>query len=274
MALKTFNPTTPSRRQYAVSDFSSLSKKAPEKRLTQPKANRAGRNNQGRITSRFRGGGHKQRYRQIDFKRNKLEIVGAVVALEYDPNRTARIALIHYTDGDKRYILAPNGLKVGSQVVSSPNADIQIGNCLPLNKIPPGTEVHNVEIKPGSGGKLARSAGSLVQMVGFDKGYAQLRMPSGEIRKVPQNCYATIGQVGNVEHENVIVGKAGRKRWLGKRPHNRGVSMNPVDHPLGGGEGRTSGGRHPVSPWGQKSKGLKTRKNRRTDRFIINRRKK
>ena len=271
MPIKEFNPTTPSRRFISQLDHSELSKKRPEKRLIESKPSTGGRNSYGRITSRFRGGAHKRKYRVIDFRRDKKEITGKVSALEYDPNRSARIALIQYSDGDKRYIVAPNGLKVGDAVVASETADIQIGNSLPLRKIPAGSTIHNVEVKLGAGGKLARSAGSMIQLIGFDKGYAQLRMPSGELRVVDEKCWATIGQVGNLDHEKVVIGKAGRNRWLGFRPHNRGVSMNPVDHPLGGGEGKTSGGRHPVSPWGWKTKGKKTRKNKRTSRFILRR---
>jgi len=273
MPLKTFNPVTPSRRFITQIDFSELSKKKPERRLLEPKPSSGARNSYGRITSRFRGGGHKRQYRLIDFKRNKRGVPGRAVAFEYDPNRSARIALIHYVDGEKRYILAPVGLKNGDTVIASDTADIQVGNSLPLKKIPAGTNVHNVEVKVGAGGKLARSAGAMIQLVGFEGDYAQLRMPSGEIRKVSDQCWATVGQVGNLDHENVIVGKAGRTRWLGFRPHNRGVAMNPVDHPLGGGEGKTSGGRHPVSPWGWKTKGKKTRNSKRTDRFILRRRK-
>lgn len=273
MPIKSYNPTSPARRFITRIDYSELTKKKPERSLVESKSSTGGRNAYGRITSRFRGGGHKRKYRLVDFRRDKREITGKVAALEYDPNRSARIALINYMDGEKRYILAPNGLKVGDQVLASITADIQIGNSLPLKKIPAGTSIHNVELKIGAGGKLARSAGSMVQLVGFEGDYAQLRMPSGEIRTVSDQCWATIGQVGNLDHENVIIGKAGRTRWLGFRPHNRGVSMNPVDHPLGGGEGKSSGGRHPVSPWGQKAKGLKTRNNKRTDRFITKRRK-
>ncbi len=254
-------------------DSSDLSKKRPEKNLIEAKHSTGGRNSYGCITSRFRGGGHKRKYRIIDFKRNKFEIIGKIAALEYDPNRSARLALVNYTDGEKRYIIAPVGLKVGDQVVASVTADIQIGNCLPLKKIPEGTTIHNIELRPGAGAKLGRSAGSMVQLVGFEGGYAQLKMPSGELRMINEDCWATIGQVGNLDHEKVNYGKAGRVRWLGFRPHNRGVSMNPVDHPLGGGEGKSSGGRHPVTPWGKKTKGKKTRNSKRTDRFIMRRRK-
>jgi large subunit ribosomal protein L2 len=264
-----YNPTTPSRRFITGSDFSELSKKRPEKKLVEAKPKQGGRNSYGCITSRFRGGGHKRKYRIIDFRRDKLEIVGTVAAFEYDPNRSARLALIHYKDGEKRYILAAEGMKVGTEVVASESADIQIGNALPLRKIPAGTNLHNIEFRAGAGGKMVRSAGGMAVLVGFEAEYAQLRMPSGEIRMVSENCWATIGQVGNLEHENRVIGKAGRNRWLGFRPHNRGVSMNPVDHPMGGGEGRTSGGRHPTTPWGKKTKGMKTRNSKRTDRFII-----
>ncbi len=264
-----YNPTTPSRRFITGSDFSELSKKRPEKGLVEAKPRTGGRNSYGRITSRFRGGGHKRKYRLIDFRRDKKEVVGVVAAFEYDPNRTARIALIHYKDGEKRYILAVEGMKVGTEVVASENADIQVGNNLPMKKIPPGTNLHNIEVRPLAGGKMVRSAGGMASLVGFEGGYAQLRMPSGEIRMVSEDCWATVGQVGNLEHENRVIGKAGRNRWLGFRPHNRGVSMNPVDHPMGGGEGRTSGGRHPTTPWGKKTKGKKTRNSKRTDRFII-----
>lgn len=274
MGISSFNPVTPSRRFLTQLDYSQLTKKKPEKKLLESRSSSGGRNNAGRITSRFRGNGHKRKYRIIDFKRDKKEIVGKVTAIEYDPNRTARIALICYLDGEKRYIIAPIGLEIGSTIVSSEKADIQVGNCLPLKNIPPGTTIHSIEMRPGSGGKLARSAGSMVQLVGFEGDLAQLRMPSGEIRVLSSRCWATIGQVGNLDHENVVIGKAGRNRWLGWRPHNRGVSMNPVDHPMGGGEGKTSGGRHPVTPWGKKTKGKKTRHNKRTDRFIIRRRKK
>jgi large subunit ribosomal protein L2 len=226
------------------------------------------------VTSRFIGGGHKQKYREIDFKRDKRGIPAKVATVEYDPNRTARIALVTYADGEKRYILHPVGLKVGDTIVAGENVDILPGNCLPLKNIPLGTLIHNVELKPGKGGQIARSAGSAVQVVAKEGFYASVKMPSGELRLVNIECVATVGQVGNIDHENVSIGKAGRNRWLGKRPHVRGVAMNPVDHPLGGGEGKTSGGRHPVSPWGQPTKGYKTRRNKSTDRFIVERRKK
>lgn len=272
MALKSFKPTTPSRRFITQLDFAELTKTRPEKRLIESKPSTGGRNSNGRITSRFRGGGHKRKYRLIDFHRSKRNLEGTVKTLEYDPNRSARIALVCYKDGEKRYILAPVGLEIGATVIAADTADIKPGNSLPLLRIPPGTNVHNIEVRPGAGGKIARSAGSMAQLAGFEGNYAQLKMPSGEIRRVSQNCWATVGQVGNLDHENIVYGKAGRMRWLGFRPHNRGVSMNPVDHPLGGGEGKSSGGRHPVTPWGKPTKGKKTRNCKRTDAFIIRRR--
>lgn len=272
MPIKSYKPYTPSRRFVTQVDNAELTKKRPEKSLIESKSSTGGRNSYGRITSRFRGGGHKRLYRLIDFRRDKREIPGKIAALEYDPNRSARIALVNYSDGEKRYILAAVGMKVGDSIIASDKADIVSGNALPMKSIPAGTNVHNIEIKLGAGGKLVRSAGSMAMLVGFEGGYAQLRMPSGEMRKISELCWATIGQVGNLDHENVVYGKAGRMRWLGFRPHNRGVSMNPVDHPLGGGEGKTSGGRHPVTPWGKKTKGKKTRNSKRTDRFIIKRR--
>jgi len=256
-----------------TADHSDLSKKPPERSLLDQKTSTGGRNNGGRTTCRFRGGGHKRRYRIIDFKRDKIGVPANVASIEYDPNRSARIALLHYADGEKRYILAPDGLTVGSQVLSSAHADIKPGNCLRLRHIPPGTTIHNVELRKGKGAQLVRSAGAAAQLMSKDGAYAQVRLPSGEIRKVHIDCRATVGQVSNPEHGNLKRGKAGRSRWLGRRPHNRGVSMNPVDHPMGGGEGRSSGGRHPCSPWGQLAKGLKTRKNVRTDNMIIRRRK-
>lgn len=272
MGIRNFKPTSPGRRFYSVSDFKEVTKSEPERSLIEKKTSSGGRNNYGRITSRFRGGGHKQRYRIIDFRRDKIGIPAKVSAIEYDPNRTARIALLHYADGEKRYILAPDGLAVGSTVVASRHADIKPGNSLTLRYIPPGTAIHNIEIKRGKGGQLVRSAGVSAQLMAKDGDFAQVRLPSGEIRRVHLECRATIGQVSNVEHANISLGKAGRSRWLGRRPHNRGVTMNPVDHPMGGGEGRTSGGRHPCSPWGQLSKGLKTRNNKRTDNMIVRRR--
>jgi large subunit ribosomal protein L2 len=255
-----------------VSDFAELTRSEPERSLTEHQTSTGGRNNNGRITSRFRGGGHKQRYRIIDYKRDKIGIPATVAAVEYDPNRTARIALLHYADGEKRYILAPDGLRVGATLLASRNADIKPGNSLTLRFVPPGTTIHNLEIKKGKGGQLVRSAGVAAQLMAKDATWAQVRLPSGEIRKVHIDCRATIGQVSNGDHANVSLGKAGRSRWLGRRPHNRGVTMNPVDHPMGGGEGRTSGGRHPCSPWGQLTKGYKTRNNKRTDGMIIRRR--
>ena len=269
MPIKKFSPTSPGRRFYTVQSFDDLSKVSPLKSLTESKPKSGGRNDKGRITVRFRGGGHKKRYRVVDFRRNKIDIPGKVAAVEYDPNRSARIARIHYADGEKAYIIHPVGLKVGDSVISSPEADILPGNCLPLENIPLGTLVHNIELKLGKGGQMARSAGAGAQLVAKEGKYAQLRLPSGEVRIVHKKCHATVGQVGNLEHENVTLGKAGRKRWLGRRPHNRGVTMNPVDHPHGGGEGRSAGGRHPVTPWGVPTKGYKTRNNKRTDKFII-----
>jgi large subunit ribosomal protein L2 len=272
MGIKTFKPTSPARRFYSASDFVEITKSTPERSLTEHQTSTGGRNNHGRITSRFRGGGHKQRYRLIDFKRDKVGVPATVASIEYDPNRTARIALLHYADGEKRYILAPDGLTVGTSIVASRFADIKPGNSITLRYIPPGTTIHNVELKKGKGGQLVRSAGVGAQLMAKDGDYAQVRLPSGEIRKVHLDCRATIGQVSNPDHANITLGKAGRSRWLGRRPHNRGVTMNPVDHPMGGGEGRSSGGRHPCSPWGQLSKGLKTRNNKRTDGMIIRRR--
>ena len=272
MGIKTFKPTSPSRRYYSSSDFAEITKSEPEKSLVEKQMSTGGRNNAGRITSRFRGGGHKQRYRIIDFKRDKIGVPATVAAIEYDPNRTARIALLHYVDGEKRYILAPDGLGVGTQIVASRHADIKPGNSLTLRFIPPGTSIHNVELRKGKGGQLVRSAGVSAQLMAKDGAFAQVRLPSGEIRKVHLDCRATVGQVSNIDHANINLGKAGRSRWLGRRPHNRGVTMNPVDHPMGGGEGRSCGGRHPCSPWGQLSKGLKTRNNKRTDSMIIRRR--
>jgi large subunit ribosomal protein L2 len=272
MAVKSYKPTSPSRRYYNDYDFSEISKKKPERALLEKKTSTGGRNHFGRITTRYRGGGHKRRFRIIDFRRDKIGVPALVAALEYDPNRTGRIALLHYVDGEKRYILAPDGLKVGDKIVSSRSADIKPGNSLPLRYIPLGTSVHSVELKIGKGAQLARSAGVAAQVMAKDGDYAQVRLPSGEIRKVHLDCRATIGQVSNADHMHISLGKAGRSRWLGRRPHNRGVTMNPVDHPMGGGEGRTSGGRHPCSPWGQLAKGLKTRNNKRTDVMIVKRR--
>ena len=274
MGIKKFKPTTPSLRQMAVMNSDSLTKgKSPEKSLLAVKKKTAGRNAHGRITVRRRGGGVKQKYRIIDFKRQKQDIPATVKAIEYDPNRTCNIALVSYADGEKTYILAPNGLKVGDVIVSSDNADIKVGNSKLLKDIPVGTLVHNVELNPRSGGQLARSAGSYAQLMAKETKEALLRLPSGELRKVKNNCRATIGQVGNLEHEQINIGKAGKNRLRGLRPKVRGVVMNPVDHPHGGGEGRTSGGRHPVTPWGKPTKGYKTRKNKRTNQFIVKRRK-
>ncbi|MGD1092815.1 MAG: 50S ribosomal protein L2 [Bryobacteraceae bacterium] len=271
MPIKSYNPTTPTRRFQTVVSREDITKQTPEKSLVVGGKKTGGRNSTGRVTSRFRGGGHKQAYREIDFKRDKFGIAAKVASIEYDPNRSARIALLHYVDGEKRYIIAPAGLAVGQTLKSGPEADIFIGNSLPLKNIPAGTVVHNIELKPGKGGQMARSAGAQAQLVSKEGDYALLKLPSGEIRKVQVECTATIGQVGNVEHENVSLGKAGRKRWLGKMPHNRGVTMNPVDHPHGGGEGKTSGGRHPVTPWGQPTRGFKTRNNKRTNKWIVTR---
>lgn len=272
MALKSYKPTTPGQRQLVLVDRSELWKGKPEVSLTQGLRKSGGRNNTGRTTVRFRGGGHKRRYRIIDFKRIKFDAPATVERLEYDPNRSAFIALISYQDGEKAYILAPQRLAPGDQVISGLKVDIKPGNALPLKNIPVGTIVHNVELKAGRGGQLARSAGAYVQLVGKDQGYAQLRLSSGEVRMVRGECMASIGAVSNPDHQNVNLGKAGRMRWLGFRPHVRGVAMNPVDHPHGGGEGRTSGGRHPVTPWGKPTKGKKTRSNKKTDKLIMRRR--
>ncbi|MEQ1895898.1 MAG: 50S ribosomal protein L2 [Vicinamibacterales bacterium] len=272
MPIRSFKPTSAGTRFRTVQTFDEITATEPYRPLTESLHRSGGRNNQGELTSWWRGGGHRRLYRVIDFRRDKRDIPGKVATVEYDPNRSSRIALISYADGEKRYILQPMGLKVGDTVVAGDHVDILPGNCLPLRNIPLGTQIHNVELKPGKGGQIARSAGSSVQLVARDGDYASVRMPSGEIRKIRVDCVATIGQVGNIEHENVSLGKAGRSRWLGQRPHNRGVSMNPVDHPLGGGEGKTSGGRHPVTPWGQPTKGFKTRRRKDTDRFIVQRR--
>lgn len=274
MPIKSFRPTTPTRRFQTVEARADITKQTPEKSLTVGKQRKGGRNSLGHLSMRFRGGGAKRSYRIIDFKRDKHGVPAKVAAIEYDPNRSARIALLHYVDGEKRYILAPVGLKVGQTVKSGADVDILVGNALPLKNIPAGTVVHNIELKPGKGGQMARSAGSQAQLVSKETGYALLKLPSGETRKVRIDCMATIGQVGNLDHENVSLGKAGRTRHLGRKPHNRGVSMNPVDHPHGGGEGRTSGGRHPVTPWGQPTRGYKTRNNKRTDQYIVSRKKK
>ena len=273
MPMKKMRPTNPASRFQTVSTFEEITSSTPHKRLTEGKPTRGGRNNKGRIKVRFRGGGHKRRYRVVDFKRDKVGVPARVATVEYDPNRSARIALLVYADGEKRYILCPQGLGVGDQVVSGEDAPINPGNTLPLRQIPMGTTVHNVELRIGKGGQLARSAGSGAQLMAKEGAYALLKLPSGEVRRVHIDCAATIGQVGNLDHENRTLGKAGRKRWLGRRPHNRGVTMNPVDHPMGGGEGRSSGGRHPCSPWGKPTKGYKTRRNKRTSGMIVRRRK-
>ena len=269
MALKTYKPITPSLRQLVIVDRTGLWKGKPVKALTVGKHNTGGRNNHGRITSHHMGGGHKRRLRIIDFKRRKFDVVGTVERIEYDPNRTAYIALIKYTDGELVYILAPQRLKAGDQVVSGQRVDIKPGNAMPLGNMPVGTIVHNVELKRAGCGQLARSAGNYAQLVGKDAGYAQLKLSSGELRLIPGECLATVGAVSNPDNQNIVIGKAGRQRWLGRRPHVRGVAMNPVDHPHGGGEGRTSGGRHPVTPWGKPTNGAKTRKNKATDKYII-----
>ena len=274
MPIRKYNPTSPGLRGKTSLTFDEITVSEPYRPLTENLHRSGGRNNQGELTIWWRGGGHKRLYRIIDFKRDKKNIPGKIETVEYDPNRSARIALVTYADGEKRYILHPHGMKVGDAVLAGDSVDILPGNCLPLKNIPLGTTIHNVELRPGKGGQIARSAGSWVQLVAREGEYASVKMPSGEIRKINVECVATIGQVGNIDHENVAYGKAGRSRWLGKRPHVRGVAMNPVDHPLGGGEGTTSGGRHPVTPWGQPTKGYKTRRRKTTDRFIVQRRKK
>lgn len=273
MAIKAFKPTSPGRRFQTVLTFEELTTDEPYKPLTEGKNRINGRNNKGRITIRHRGRGHKKRYRVIDFRRDKIGVPGKVASIEYDPNRSSNIALINYADGEKRYIIQPLGLKIGDSIIASPDADILPGNALPLRNVPTGTMIHNIELRPGKGGQMVRSAGAVAQLMAKEGAYAQVKMPSGEIRMVLLECYATIGQVGNLDHNNISIGKAGRSRWLGNRPTVRGVAMNPVDHPLGGGEGKTSGGRHPVSPWGQPAKGYKTRRNKRTSAFILKRRK-
>jgi large subunit ribosomal protein L2 len=275
MAIKKLKPVTPGTRFRTNFSFDEITKEKPEKSLTVALRKSGGRNNLGRMTSRNIGGGHKKRYRIIDFKRDKKGVPAKVFSIEYDPNRTSRIALLHYADGEKRYIIAPDGLKVGDKLMSGSGSEIVVGNALPLAEMPLGSFVHNVELKPGKGGQLGRSAGTSLQLMAKEGGYAQLKMPSGEVRMVKLECIATYGVVGNAEQENISLGKAGRSRWLGIRPHVRGVAMNPVDHPMGGGEGKTSGGGHPVSPWGQKAKGLKTRKRKKeSNKLIIKRRKK
>jgi large subunit ribosomal protein L2 len=274
MGVREFKPTSAGRRNMSVNTYHEITDGSPERSLIGKVKKTGGRNNAGRITTRHHGGGHKRRFRAIDFRRDKLEIEGKVDSIQYDPNRSANIALIHYVDGEKRYIVAPLGLKAGGMVVASskPDTEIKEGNALPLKFIPLGTFVHNVEVKLGKGAQIARSAGSYAQLVAKEGDYATVRLPSGEVKLVNLQCFATIGQVGNIDHENVRVGKAGKSRWLGIRPTVRGTAMNPVDHPLGGGEGRTKGGRHPCSPWGQLAKGKKTRKNKRTDKFIVKKR--
>ena len=272
MGLKAYKPTSPGRRFQTTLDFNEISRKEPERSLLLPLKKTGGRNVYGRITSRYIGGGHKRLYRIIDFKREKFDIPAKVASIEYDPNRSANIALLQYLDGEKRYILAPMELKVGDTLLSGERVDIKPGNSLPLKNIPLGTLIHNIEMKPGKGAQLIRSAGSSGQLMAKEGKYAHIKMPSGEVRLIQVNCYATVGQVGNLDHENISVGKAGRTRWLGRNPRVRGVAMNPVDHPLGGGEGKTSGGRHPVTPWGVPTKGYKTRQNKATDKYIVKRR--
>jgi large subunit ribosomal protein L2 len=272
MAIKKYRPITPSLRFRTTPSFDEITSIVPEKSLIRILKKTGGRNNKGRITAYQRGGGHKRYYRIIDFKRNKHDIPARVASIEYDPNRSARIALLHYADGEKRYILAPDGLAVNDSVMSGEKADIRVGNTTPLARIPLGTMVHNVEMRPGKGGQIARSAGAMVQLMAKEGKYAHLKMPSNEVRLVPINCMATIGQVGNLEHENLVMGKAGANRWRGRRPNVRGVAMNPVDHPMGGGEGRSSGGRHPCTPWGKPTKGLKTRHKKNSDALIVKRR--
>lgn len=272
MGIKTYNPTSQSRRSMTGYDFSEITKTTPEKSLVEPLRRKAGRNNHGQISTRHKGGGHKRRYRLIDFKRDILDVPATVAAIEYDPNRTSRIALLHYADGRKTYIIAPIGLNVGDTVLSSDSADIKPGNSLPLEKIPVGTVIHNVELRPGKGAQICRGAGSQANLVSKEGQYCLVRLPSGEVRQVLSKCRATVGQVGNTDNENISIGKAGRSRWKGIKPAVRGMAMNPIDHPLGGGEG-VGKGHHPVTPWGQPCKGYKTRKNKRTDRFIVKRRK-
>ena len=274
MAIRRYKPTSPGRRFQTVSSFEEITSTEPERSLLRSANKSGGRNNNGRITSRRRGGGHKRRYRLVDFKRLKDGVPARVASIEYDPNRSARVALLHYVDGEKRYILSPAGLRVGESVMSGSQADIRPGNAMALGDMPLGMTIHNIELSPGKGGQLARSAGASAQLMAREGKYAQLRLASGEMRLVLVTCRATIGQVGNADHENISVGKAGRSRWLGRRPSVRGVAMNPVDHPHGGGEGKTSGGRHPVTPWGVPTKGFKTRRNKRTDKFIVRRRNK
>lgn len=273
MGIKRYKPTSPGRRGMSVSTFEEITKTRPQKSLLEAKRRTGGRNNQGRITARHRGGGHKRHYRIIDFKRNKQGVPAKVIGIEYDPNRSARIALLEYEDGERRYILAPLGLNVGDTVSSGPTAEVRVGNALPLRNIPVGSQIHNIELQIGRGGQIVRSAGAVAQLMAKEGNYATLRLPSGEMRMVHLNCMATIGQVGNVDHQNIVIGKAGRMRWLGRRPHVRGAAMNPVDHPHGGGEGHAPVGlKHPKTPWGKPARGVKTRNNKKTDKFIVRRR--
>jgi len=274
MGIKKYKPTSPGRRGMTTNDQTAVTTDKPYKKLVSFEHRTAGRNSFGRITSRFRGGGHKRLYRQIDWKRDKFGVPGTVATIEYDPNRTCYIALVNYADGDKRYILAPKDVQVGTKIISSRDADITPGNSLPLRAMPSGTEIHNIELIPGKGGQIVRSAGTAAQLLAKEGEYAQVRLPSGEVRRIHADCRATVGSLSNAEQSNINIGKAGRTRWLGRRPHNRGVTMNPVDHPMGGGEGRTSGGGHPRTPWGVPTKGLRTRKNKRTQVFIVTRRSK
>lgn len=272
MGIKKMKPTSAARRYQEYSTFEEITADKPEKSLVEPKKRSGGRNAYGRVTARYRGGGHKRKYRLVDFRRDKENVPAKVSTIEYDPNRSARIALLSYADGEKRYIVAPKGLSVGDTVVSSPEADIKPGNTLPLARMPLGTLVHNIELRPGKGAQMARAAGTYAQVMAREGGYVLLKLPSGELRRVQEGCIATVGQVGNLEHENISLGKAGRKRWLGRQPRVRGVAMNPVDHPMGGGEGKSSGGRHPVSPWGKPTKGYKTRRNTASDKYIVKKR--
>jgi large subunit ribosomal protein L2 len=274
MGIKQIKPTNPASRNQSYAGFDEITQSTPHKPLTKGKGSSGGRNNTGEQTIWFRGGGHKRRYRKIDFRRDKRDVPAKVATIEYDPNRSARIALLHYADGEKRYILWPRDLEVGAEVMAGEDAPVNVGCSLPLSKIPLGTVIHNIELKIGKGGQMVRAAGAGAQLVAKEGHYAQVRLPSSEVRRVHLECYATVGQVGNLEHENISLGKAGRKRWLGRRPHNRGVVMNPVDHPMGGGEGRSSGGRHPTTPWGKPTKGYKTRNNKRTQKMIVRGRKK
>ncbi|MGA1874385.1 MAG: 50S ribosomal protein L2 [bacterium] len=273
MGIKNYKPVTPSSRTKSVSTFEEITKEKPEKRLIAKYTKTGGRNNYGRVTIRHRGGGHKRRYRIIDFKRDKFSIPAKVVSIEYDPNRSARIALLNYADGEKRYIIAPETMEVGSRIMSGPEAEIQVGNALPLKNIPLGTTIHNIELKRGKGGQLARSAGTSAQLVAKEGSYAHVKLTSGEVRLIRLDCLATIGQVGNTDYENISMGKAGRTTWLGRRSKVRGVAMNPIDHPMGGGEGKSSGGRHPCTPWGKPTKGYKTRRNKSTSKYIVKKRK-